>query len=631
MQDLDIQRETMNERYLGLPVYVGKSKTQAFSYLKERIWKRIQGWKEKMLSRAGKEVMIKAVAQAIPTFAMGCFDLTKELCDHISSMIGKFWWSQQEKENKIHWISWEKLILPKGRGGLGFRDIHGFNLAMLAKQGWRLVQNPESLCARILGAKYCPHGDLFKAKMSGTVSYTWRSIMRGIKVLESGVIWRVGNGEKINIWNDPWIPRGITRREITPRGGNLVSRVSELIDPVSGGWDDDLLNQTFWSEDVEVIKSIPVHFDLDDVLAWHFDIRGIFSVKSAYKVYRDVVEHESRRGQASTAANCRTDETFWKKLWKLNCPGKIKHFLWRLGHNSVAVRCNLKRRGMEIDTRCVMCNRLDEDGGHLFCNCKFVKYIWRELNIEEVRCRLANQVSVQMFMSLIWELEEKMQLRVVMLLWHWWLERNRVREGERRRSASELAFIIAAQSDEFLKIDSKAHQAQNGPSKHWCKPVGDTLKINVDGAFFAETKSGGWGYVIRDADGAVILAGAGITRAMDAFHTEVVACQAGLKAACEKGMTRIVLETDSMMLRLAMEGNTFSLAPTGGLVHEIKMLASSSFVCFSVLYCPRVCNGVAHALAARGCKCSPNSDLYWDGVPTGLENLVAEESLAPFS
>ena len=135
MQELAIAKETMNERFLGLPVFVGRSKTKVFAYLKECIWTRIQGWKEKMLSREGKEVLIKAVAQAIPTFAMGCFDITKEICDQISMMICKYWWSNQDKENKMHWIKWEKLTTPKGEGGLGFRDIHAFNLAMLAKQG----------------------------------------------------------------------------------------------------------------------------------------------------------------------------------------------------------------------------------------------------------------------------------------------------------------------------------------------------------------------------------------------------------------------------------------------------------------------------------------------------------------
>jgi hypothetical protein len=94
-----------NEKYLGLPVYIGKAKKRIFQYLKGKIWARIQGWKEKILSKAGKEILIKAVVQAIPIFAMSCFDLTKELCDEISSMICKFWWSQMDKETKLHWLS----------------------------------------------------------------------------------------------------------------------------------------------------------------------------------------------------------------------------------------------------------------------------------------------------------------------------------------------------------------------------------------------------------------------------------------------------------------------------------------------------------------------------------------------
>jgi hypothetical protein len=73
MQALNIQKQTMNDRYLGMLVHVGQRRSKVFAYLKERIWLRIQGWKEKMLSWAGKEILIKAVAQAIPTFVMGVF------------------------------------------------------------------------------------------------------------------------------------------------------------------------------------------------------------------------------------------------------------------------------------------------------------------------------------------------------------------------------------------------------------------------------------------------------------------------------------------------------------------------------------------------------------------------------
>ena len=76
-----------------------------------------------MLSKVGKEFLIKAVAQAIPMFAMGSFDLTKGMCDQMSSLIGRFQWSQQDNEDTMHWLSWDKLTLQKDEGGIDYRDL----------------------------------------------------------------------------------------------------------------------------------------------------------------------------------------------------------------------------------------------------------------------------------------------------------------------------------------------------------------------------------------------------------------------------------------------------------------------------------------------------------------------------
>ena len=80
-----------HEKYLGLPSLVGRNKRISFNTIKEKLSKKLAGWKEKLLSKTGKEVLIKAVAQAIPTYAMSCFKIPDSLCDELTSMIRNFW------------------------------------------------------------------------------------------------------------------------------------------------------------------------------------------------------------------------------------------------------------------------------------------------------------------------------------------------------------------------------------------------------------------------------------------------------------------------------------------------------------------------------------------------------------
>lgn len=147
------------------------------------------------------------MAQAIPTYSMSCFLLPGEVCKKMRQAIANYWWGSSADNRHIHWMRWECLTRSKCQGGMGFRDLKLFNLAMLGKQGWRLMTRPESLCARVLKGRYYHDSEFLKCTRMKKASHTWRSILAGREVLKSGLIKRIDDGSNTNIWEDRWIPK----------------------------------------------------------------------------------------------------------------------------------------------------------------------------------------------------------------------------------------------------------------------------------------------------------------------------------------------------------------------------------------------------------------------------------------
>ena len=201
-------------------------------------------------------------------------------------MTSRFWWGQKQHETKIAWIGWKKLCQPKLKGGIGFRNLQAFNLALLAKQGWRLLANHNSLVAKIFKAKYFPNGDILTAKLGSSPFYAWRSIYNSLEVIRRGIRWRVGNGKMIHIWDDKWLPTPCTYKVIShPQDFNDYPMVSSLIDDDSKCWKVNLVRELFLPFEVETILTIPLSFSLpDDKIIWVGNRRGEFSVKSAYHI-----------------------------------------------------------------------------------------------------------------------------------------------------------------------------------------------------------------------------------------------------------------------------------------------------------------------------------------------------------
>ena len=163
------------------------------------------GWKEKFISKVGREILVKTVAQAIPTYSMGIFKIPKALCDTMNSTLAKYWWGKTKDERKIHWINGKKLCTPKKNGGMDFRDIQAFNLALLAKQAWRLIHNTHSLFYRLYKSKYFPMCSFMDVELGNNSPFVWWSLLAAMDIIKEGSRWRVGDGRAIEVLTQKWL------------------------------------------------------------------------------------------------------------------------------------------------------------------------------------------------------------------------------------------------------------------------------------------------------------------------------------------------------------------------------------------------------------------------------------------
>ncbi|XP_050219768.1 uncharacterized protein LOC126670140 [Mercurialis annua] len=119
-----------------------------------------------VVDQEGKEVLIKSVVQSLPNYTMNVFLILVGLCDELERVMNSFWWGQyQEKKKGINWASWDRLCKPKKYGGLGFKKIRDFNIAMLGKQAWRMIALKDNLMVKVFKAIYFPNSSFLEAKL----------------------------------------------------------------------------------------------------------------------------------------------------------------------------------------------------------------------------------------------------------------------------------------------------------------------------------------------------------------------------------------------------------------------------------------------------------------------------------
>uniref|UniRef100_A0A2N9FDG6 Reverse transcriptase zinc-binding domain-containing protein n=1 Tax=Fagus sylvatica TaxID=28930 RepID=A0A2N9FDG6_FAGSY len=226
---------------------------QSFAYIKERVWSKLQGWKECLLSQAGQEVLLKAMVQAVPPYSMSFFHVPDCLCYDLEGLMRRFWWSHGDDKRKICWV-------------------------------WRLQHEKHSLFYKVFQAKFFLTSTILDAKENSWGSYAWRSILWARKVICSGLWWRIGDGSQVKIWGDKWLTDPHLPKLISPCPTQLVDcNVSRIIDSITKSWNIDEIKSFLLPFEAKAIQCIPLSFQgARDTMIWYASQDGAFSVRSAY-------------------------------------------------------------------------------------------------------------------------------------------------------------------------------------------------------------------------------------------------------------------------------------------------------------------------------------------------------------
>ncbi|KAI5338965.1 hypothetical protein L3X38_018237 [Prunus dulcis] len=596
---LPIQHKATIGRYLGISNIVFWKDPLNAKTMIERIKGKFAGWKAQTLSRAGRLTLIKASVSGIPNHTLSCFKCPPEVSKEMNSTCRKFFWGNQ---TKIPHVSWKDICVPKEMGGLGVRLASQFNKAALAKLGWICLTNDSNWWAQIVRLKYLQKENFLALKKKSSHSSAWQAILDARSVLNLGIRWIVGNGKSIPFWTAHWVfPFPLLDLiPSTQRSSlNLQLVVADFL--TDQCWNIVKLKDVVDDDILDKIISIPLPLaPLEDQLIWGPDPKGIFSIKSAYNVQ---VQDATSHPQAALL----------KKMWGLTIPPKVKIFSWLLIRKRLQLRSHLHIFLPHINPDCPLCNSHSETINHLFATCSFTQSIWSCTNMDP-----ASSASNFDFLTWLGTLPAgyapdgpNALSRALLICWQIWEAINNLVFKDVTPHPVRVLDMAGQVGLEFWNQNVKHVMGPSAPLHiKWKPPPWGWVKLNFDGSIRNNVAASG--FVIRDSDGHVLLAGAKNIGDNTISVAECLALRDGLAYAIHRGWRNILVEGDSKLIIDCVKQEADPPWCICILIHDIKLLSSfCGHLSFNHIY--REANFTADAVANLGHGLHP-SKLWESGL-----------------
>lgn len=140
LDQLDFKKLPPKAKHLGFPLLVPRARARAVDEIKAKFLQKISAWKAKILSQAGRTVMLKSVANAIPSYLMNFYLLPKSWCNELDRVTKDFWWGYKEGSTRhLSLKSWKSICVPKSVRGLGIRMFSEMNQSLTSKWTWQMI------------------------------------------------------------------------------------------------------------------------------------------------------------------------------------------------------------------------------------------------------------------------------------------------------------------------------------------------------------------------------------------------------------------------------------------------------------------------------------------------------------
>ncbi|KAM6545226.1 hypothetical protein CsatB_025962 [Cannabis sativa] len=357
-------------------------------------------------------------------------------------------------------------------------------------------------------------------------------------------------------------------------------------------WDEEIVRDVFNNRDAEKILSIPLFYSAGaDKWHWGFDKSGEYTVSSAYKFQQDQ-KNESIAD---------VDTRFWQRFWKIKVPPKALNLVWRALTNCLPTRVQLISRHVSVQRTCPRCQIAAETAFHALLSCPRAYTCWFAAGLASGV--VADQTFGNWFVAAAARWNDDNLRLAVMLCWAIWQARNdQVWKGNSRTSRYILALAGGnlnqwryAQDKTF--VPSQFNLKPNEGGELWTKPVGNTIKINVDAAIFESQNRYGFGWVARNNEGRLLWAkSSSFCGSVSAEFAEALGLKKVLSWLKDNDLSNVVIESDSLVTIQAVRSSISFSSTFGFCVTECQSLLSN--LCdVDLCFIKRYANRVAHHLA----------------------------------